>query len=202
MDTQGNHANTQQANKRFWRDYVPIEKMTFVMAIFSFLYSMVTIGLFIISYGELDGLKKDQRPWISVLSQTKLPDKGNNLAVSFFFVTTGKSPAKSVQATFYVEGVKNGESPQLLATNQAGSFTTGILFPNTAPQIAPISYDLLGSQLEDFKEGRIFLTIYGHVSYTDIFHTQHWTNFCGFGAGKEGGYTAQKCTAYNDTDDN
>jgi len=200
MDTP--KTDTGQSKRKFWKDYEPTQKMTFVMTCFSVIYSVTTIALFFLSYAQLGYLTKDQRPWIKTFSQVTVPDKGNALVITVGLITTGKTPAKSVVSQFFVERVKNGESPQLLSTNQAGGFSTGILFPDGTAKLAPIPYDLLSSDLDDYKQGRVFLVVYGHVGYTDIFHTQHWTNFCGFTSGKQGGYTAEKCTAYNNTDDN
>lgn len=200
MDTPQADANNPR--KGFWKGYDPTQKMTFVMTCFTVIYSLTTIALFFLSYTQLGYLTKDQRPWLKILTQVNVPDKGNTLGITVMLITTGKTPAKSIEGHFFVERVKNGESPLLLDTSQKGGFTSGILFPDGTPQMAPFPYDLLGSELEDYKEGRIFLVVYGRVGYTDIFHTRHWTNFCGFTSGKPGGYSAEKCTAYNNTDDN
>ena len=203
MDTVRQETNTQNTKKRFWTDYVPIERMTLVMTIFAVVYSAITGGLYCIAIRQLDGMKKDQRPWIRAISQIVVPKEGHTLNIPIVLVVSGKNPAKSISAKYYIEIVKNGEIPQLSSTNMVGGFTSGILFADGIPQPEnQIPYDLLGSGIDDLKEGRIFIVVYGRIEYEDIFKTQHWTTFCGFASPKGGPYTAKKCSDYNDTDDN
>lgn len=202
MNAVENPAGTQKPKKNFWKDYEPIEKMTFIMASFTVVYSLITCGLYIIANHQIDIVRKDQRPWVKIQTQVQPPpEKGTTLIINSLLGVTGKSPAKSVAADFFVERVKNGEVPQLTSSNKFAGFTTGVIFPDTVSTF-PAPYDLLQSEMEDYKEGRIFLVVYGQVRYTDVFRTDHWTKFCGFISGKTGAFTAQKCTDYNDTDSN
>jgi len=79
--------------------------------------------------------------------------------------------------------------------------STGALFPNV-PAGQPIEYPFSQSDLEDFKQGRAFVVVYGQATYSDFFHVGHWTKFCTFFGAITGGYTAKKCTDYNDIDEN
>jgi hypothetical protein len=202
VDTPQTQTNTNKTKKTFWVDYDSAQKMMFVMTIFTVIYSVTTIFLFVLSYENVNYVSKDQRPWVKVVSRTGIPEKGPRLAIEMSVIATGKNPAKSVSAKFFVERVKTGETPKLSETDPMGAFSTGIMFPDSPPQRMPLAYDLLGSEMDDFNEGRIFLAIYGRVNYRDMFQTEHWTKFCSFSSPKDGLYSAEKCTAYNDTDDN
>jgi hypothetical protein len=41
MDTVRHEANAQNTKKRFWKDWPPMEQMTFILAIFAMVYSVV-----------------------------------------------------------------------------------------------------------------------------------------------------------------
>ncbi len=156
---------------------------------------------------QLDGMKKDQRPWMKVRTQilAPIPKQGTAVTLGVTVANTGKTPAKGVDAKFYIEKVRNGEEPQLSNAAQVASYTTGVLFPNEFNPPSPISYPFLNkSEFEDFKEARLFLVIYGRAGYKDFFGTSHWTDFCEFAGnpGKPAAYSARKCTDYSNTDDN
>jgi len=200
MNTVGQKTEEQKTKKRFWRDYEPIEKMTLVMAIFAVIYSLITFGLLFIAMRQVDSMRKEQRPWAIAGAQIQpMPDKGTPLTILFNIANTGKTPAKSISAEFYIETVKNGEEARLANSVKIFDLTTGILYPGIGPNY-PIQYDLLASQIEDYKAGRLFVVLYGTVVYTDVFKADHWSKFCGFYAGANGGFSAKKCTDYNDTD--
>ena len=214
MDTVGHEAKTQNTKQRFWRDWPPMEKMTLVLAVFAVIYSLVTLGLYSIASRQLDGMRKDQRPWIRIWTQVGvqqtpgtpqglMPDKTTPLAVQLNILNAGKFPAKYVKGEIFIESVKNGGEPQLKRSPSfaLASFTTGIIFPNV-PQQYPRPYTLLQADWEDYKEGGSFLVIYSHTAYKDSFQTEHWADTCEFNSAKPGAYSAENCTDYNNADDN
>jgi hypothetical protein len=207
MDTVRQEAKAQSTKKRFWKDYEPIEKMTLVMAVFAVIYSIITFGLYLIANRQLEGLKKDQRPWVKALggqvniAGNVMPEKTPVLNIPLHILDIGKTPAKNIRADFFIESVKNGNEPLLNKSSVLMQATTGIVFPLDI-QDFPASYSLLQGDWEDWKEGRSFLVIYGHITYKDIYQTEHWTDYCQFSSPKAGGYTAKKCTDYNSADDN
>jgi hypothetical protein len=54
-----------------------MEKITLVMAVFAVIYSGITLGLYLIATRQLDGMKKEQRPWIRISTQTSSPPGPN-----------------------------------------------------------------------------------------------------------------------------
>jgi hypothetical protein len=201
MNSVGNDTNQQQT-KHFWKDYNPTEKMSAVMIIFTIIYSVTTIGLYWTAVGQFDGMKKEQRPWMQVLAAAQA-DEGTTVQITSYANNTGKSPAKSLDIEYYIEEVKNGLEPKLDKASRVGRSTTGVFYPN-GPTQSNFEYDLLKAGSDDFKEARMFLVIYGHITYTDVFRTEHWADFCGFinSPKYKGLVGAKKCTSYNDTDNN
>jgi len=200
MDTHGNQADTQQAKKKFWRDYLPIEKMTFVNVIFVAIYSILTLGLCWIASLQYRALKTDERPWVRLFVEPVQFSSPSFTLLTHAF-NSGKTPAKSFNADFFIEVVKNGEQPKLDGTGQISSISSGVLFPNT-PADSPVSYTFTQSEFQDFKDGRVFFVLYSKLTYSDFFRVKHWTKHCQFFGGKPGNYSAKKCTDYNDIDDN
>lgn len=197
----------QNTKKRFWRDWEPIAKMTFVMALFTVIYSLITAGLYCIANRQLDGMKKDQRPWIRLWSEVSvsgktMPVKTSPITITLHVLNVGKTPAKSFSADIFVEPVKNGTEPRMNKSPRLVNLATGVVFPNV-PTEFPVNYTLLQSEWEDYKEGRAFLIIYSHIVYKDLFQKDHWTDSCEYsGPHPEAFSSAKNCTDYNNTDDN
>jgi hypothetical protein len=65
---------------------------------------------------------------------------------------------------------------------------------------------LIASELDDFKQVKIFFVIYGTIHYADFFGTDHWTKFCNVilpqNPPPKSTMTGQPCTNYADVDSN
>jgi hypothetical protein len=200
MSTPGNQTNTHQTEKKFWRDYNPTEKMAVINIGFVALYSLLTFALCWIAANQYRGMRTDERPWVRIYDDIPTIDS-QSFAVPTHAINSGKTPAKSFEAKYFIEVVRNGQDPKLDETKPIGTNTTGVLFPNL-PIDMPVPYSFTQSEYQDFRDKRAFFVLYVKVTYTDFFRTEHSTKHCQFFGMPPGGYTAKKCTDYNDIDDN
>jgi hypothetical protein len=59
------------------------------------------------------------------------------------------------------------------------------------------------AERDDLIGGKSFVTVYGKLTYHDVFSVQHWSYFCmWFTAGPPRLYTSGGCTKYNKIDSN
>ena len=95
MNGEGNEAETQDAKKHFWKDYEPIEKMSFVLAAFTVVYSVITLGLLVIAKSQVDSIRKDERPWVveAVQSSANTRQKYNCPHCDQYY-ESGKNPSE------------------------------------------------------------------------------------------------------------
>jgi hypothetical protein len=201
MDTQGNQASAHQTKKKFWTEYTATEKMTAINILFVALYSLLTAALVWIASLQYKGLTTDERPWIRLIAENPQINSPS-FTITTHALNSGKTPAKSFSAVFFIEVVKNGEDPRLNEDRApTAQSTTGVAFPNI-PVDTPVSYTFTQSEFQDFKDRRAFFILYAKMTYSDFFRIAHWTKHCQFFAIPPGGYTAKKCTDYNDIDNN
>jgi len=189
------------------------------IAIFSFFLAAAAIYQFIILNRQLDTMRKDQRPWIKVTFNPGVLQPLGPIGGIVHLVNNGKTPARGiVRGDFAVEKVKNGEQPRLDYPVPHTQFTTGMITPNDVPQDIAIERvrssknntveadPLMASELDDFKQVRIFFVVYGTVYYSDFFGTDHWTKFCAVllpsNPPPHSTMSGQSCTNYGDVDSN
>jgi hypothetical protein len=188
-----------------------------LLLLFTAVIAGATIYQFIILGGQLDAMRKDQRPWVKVAFEIGTVTAQSPIIGVAHIVNGGKTPARDLRGEIVIERVKNGEEPTFGYPNPHSEFTTGTLFPNEAPANVPIQRvryinngpatedDILTqTEFEDFRKTRVFFVIYGTVFYKDFFGIGHWTKQCAFFAPVDvpGQFTAQKCTNYSDIDNN
>lgn len=151
-------------------------------------------------------MRTDQRPWMRLtLDFSPMEVAHAVLAGRANILNFGKTPAKRVFSLFYVEKVENGKVPTFKPTKQVAGFSAGTIFPNLPPPQEGFRpyYFLTPEEGKAFGKGTVFFVVFGTVTYEDFFHVKHWTKFCQYEASATGGpYTAEKCTSYNDVDNN
>jgi hypothetical protein len=139
----------------------------------------------------------------------ELPVRVNNI---------GRTPAKNVVASTYVEIVPKRESPNLSESDVLPLYQAevGDLFPGDYADFnvrrtkakgevrkggATEIWFLTDEESKGLKAGETYVAVHGRVAYDDIFHVRHWTNFCfwyPFAAVDD--YKASKCVEYNTED--
>jgi hypothetical protein len=206
--TKEHKSNNKGAPSRWkqFRDWAK-QKSSFTdwcIALFTLVLAVAAIYQFIIMGGQLDEMRKDGRPWISI-SFGYNGDLHANVPISstLTIVNKGKTPARAIKADVAIDVVKNGEEPKLNYPLPHARFTTGLIFPGD-PYSFPIEGDIVTQrEFDDFQNGRLFFVAYTNVSYKDFFGIEHWTRYCTAIVSKAlGTFTGQKCTNYGDVDSN
>jgi hypothetical protein len=221
-------SNPQRSDKKEipmgFRESVKRSSFTdWCIASFTLVLSVVAIYQYVVMGGQLDVMRKDQRPWIKLAFNTLTLKVGSPIGGNLHTTNNGKTPAKKFEGKFAIEKVKNGEQPRLDYGTSWVKFTGGAVFPND-PQVQAVNmtqtvnhpsgpaYEavtLNQVDWDDYTRGNIFFVAYGSISYSDFFRVQHWTKYCTFVGAPESPatvspkqFTAQNCTDYNDVDDN
>jgi hypothetical protein len=175
-------------------------------------------------------MTQDQRPWVSLnlnwpsvkgpkgepLGTLVQVTENEPLSVPVQITNTGKTAARNVHASMFVDVVKTDEEPRLNSSkDRAWKFESGTLFPNTPSGFLAYRQEPNKNALEAFsvltptenqelKNGQAYLSIHGEIKYEDVFRNHHWTKFCFWFpmtlAPKY--YTAQDCAKYNGVDNN
>jgi hypothetical protein len=213
---------TRNQNPSRWtrfKDWIRKDK-TFTdwcIAAFTFVLACAAIYQFVIMGGQLDVMRKDQRPWIKVTFDINTLTAQSPITGTAHIVNGGKTPARDIRGEIVIQRVKNGEQPTFDYPSPNTKFTTGTLFPNESPANVTIKRTrfinkgpsveddiLTKDEFDDLQKTKIFFIVYATISYKDFFETKHWTKQCAFftPANISGDFYAQKCTNYGDIDDN
>jgi hypothetical protein len=175
-------------------------------------------------------MRQDQRAWLSVRPYWP-PGKDAKgevvatvvqltpdapLSVPMRITVSGKTAAKKIFATFFVDVVKATDEPNLDGKNPYWwRFSAGLIQPNDPPndflayrQRAGKGLDTMSklteTELRELQSGDAYLVVYGKMWYRDIFNTLHWAKYCypmplNFTPKY---YNFKDCTDYNSTDNN
>jgi hypothetical protein len=186
------------------------------IAAFTFVLAAASIYQFIIMGGQLDTMRKDQRPWIRVVFSAAPMQALAPIGGTVQLVNNGKTPARGkIRGDFVVAKIKNGEQPGFDYPQPHVIAKMGMISPGDTPQNVTIerkqlaangtdieSYPLTAPEFEDVKQLKIFFIVYGTVHYADFFGTDHWTRFCQYmvPANVSGSVTAEPCAEYSDVD--
>ena len=103
MNAEGHETEAQKSTKRFWRDWQPIEKMTFVMAVFAVIYSLITLGLYCVSRQTMKEMQNTNRPYIFTTPNFSFPEGRptpetiREIPVTIYILNVGVSPANRMK---------------------------------------------------------------------------------------------------------
>ena len=185
--------NAKIPQKRFWRDWEPIEKFTFFIAIFTFIYSIVSIFLYCVSR---ENMIVSQRAYISSGNTTIASALGRKLGqvpesditIDTPFTNIGATPARrvSIQMDVCIRTSCLPEEFSFPHTSLADNETSNLLIgpKNTATQSIKLSKD----DLMAVQRSEKFLFVYGEASYFDIWGSRHKIQMCN----QSNGYTRNK----------
>lgn len=184
---------------------------TCVLAVFA-------MGSFIQLWIQLNDARKvfnvNQRPWVEIHKNGDwFANVGQPIGYPIQVLNSGKSPAKKILALVFIELVTNGSSPRLTDYSPKGgsSEKAGVMFPSgninfmsyRIDDVRGVPQPLSLEEQNGLSQGKTYLVVYGHVQYFDSTGIYHWTQFCDWkGFNEFVTYSAQGCTAYNDTDNN
>jgi hypothetical protein len=173
--------------------------------------------------------RQDQRPWLAltmdwpsvknekgeIVAKVVQVTENQALAVPMQLINSGKTAARQVQANIFVEVVKATEGPHLNGNSPAWHFFAGIIVPNTPsrffayrqlPDKAGLEAmsNLTAAENQELSAGRVYLAVYGEMTYRDVFDVAHWTKFCGWVPLNltPRYYNSKSCSDYNSVDNN
>lgn len=163
----------------------------------------------------------DQRPWMNVVfGQAGLKD-GSPIVMPVRIINSGKTPAYNVQGIVVVNLLSGNDQPDFnygSGIHPKYSINTGIAIPNFPNDLQwailpkyvardkPINPIVATSAIrKGIEDGRLYIAVYGRITYADTFGTDHWINFCSYAhnaVGVSDKATADTCGPYNDVDKN
>jgi hypothetical protein len=178
---EGHRPQTEKPKKRFWRDWEPMEKFTFVIAVFSVIYSIVTFGLYTIAkntlvvsqrafiYAKQANVLNSPHVKTSVIRPPNTP-----IEVDVTFKNSGQTVANKQRAS--INFLLNKEGIPSDFDYPVSSESQPILVP---PQTETHLFTNISEKdLSDVEKGKMLLFVYGDVSYEDVFGTRHKTEYC------------------------
>jgi len=176
---------------------------------------------------QLDVMRKDQRAWIEASGVSAASGTGVTINIMagqpasypIKFINTGKTPARNIDASIFVNILNDAEDPPLANVESlvehngttaygVNKISAGIVFPNRDFGHSVIVLDEHGGpqnaterEVEALRNGTAYVAVYGIVTYDDVFKIHHWTRFCTWVA-LSGSPRALRCTQYNSVDSN
>jgi hypothetical protein len=175
----------------------------------------------LIFWRQLDAMKADQRAWVVVKPKTvpMAAIVNQPLQTVIRLTNTGKTPARNVVASVFVEVVQNGKPINFdYSSTRFGprsQLVTGELFPNDNADMdvirkrpkqgenEPENELVNDSEATQLLSGNAYISIHGMVTYDDVFKISHWKTFCIWQPMRQSSsYTAFECTEHNSEDAN
>lgn len=219
--TNPSHSNRrhEKENSVSFREAVKRSSFTdWCIAAFTLVLTVVAIYQLIVTGGQLDTMRKDQRPWLKIINAT--PDnivltEGQTALGSIQVLNSGKTPAKDVHLEVTMQKLRSDEIPSPDWGRPHVIASTGTVFPNVTSK--PLAFGLGKEEInasgftaitqddvQQFDTGKVYFVVYGKAIYTDFFGTDHWTHFCVYrvNGNIDVSVPARPCTQYNDVDNN
>jgi hypothetical protein len=136
---------------------------------------------------------------------------GTDVDITFPFQikNVGKTVAKNVKAVYEPSVLDVGKEPNFRYSAKSYNHgEIGAQNPGDESGTIPnyvwdgdnrVKYSV--SNMKNFGDAKAYLSIYGKITYSDIFGVKHWTTFCNHRFGVVASVYG-KCAAYNQTDSN
>jgi hypothetical protein len=205
----GNHNDKKEDSTKWWRSS---------HFIFNSIIAISAFASFWVIFFQLMVMRRalivDQRAWISVSVVGWAPIGENMpLGVTLHVTNTGKTPAKRVAQQIVIEKIDSQNSPTFAYDRPHVASVAGIMVPNTPRDIAAVMLTkekpaildpplMTKADIDEINSGKVYLAVFGKFSYWDIHDVIHWVSFCFWHSPTSGNYSAKKCAAYNDIDNN
>lgn len=164
---------------------------------------------------QLTAMHIDQRAWLTVTQKGgATPVPGSPLSSSISIANTGKTPATEVTGDFYVELVRNGDTPHFEANVMHTQMLGGAIVPGPGVDAVvtrlrrkigregPENDPMTDVEKSDLDGGKTWVAVHGSVAYDDVFRKRHFVKFCFWWGPNPAGYRASGCTQYNNVDHN
>ena len=150
----------------------------------AFICALAVLGYF--QYKTMDSqlnvAQNDERAWIRVKPTTNEQSQfieGQKFAYSLTLSNIGKTPARNIHVNALMNMVPANQQVDLrCADSRCASDSTfyGIFFPNeTSPFPMEKFHGETAGHIDAWNNGTAYFAVHGIVTYTDVFHTDHWT---------------------------
>lgn len=119
--------------------------------------------------------KLDQRPWVllSDIITTRIFTNSTSATIQISFKNIGRTPAFNVQTVVYLKQDTNAIPETDIMPNPP--VNGGIYAPGQGGSVQPVNVPT--RMVNEFQKQKAFY-IFGRVQYSDIFTSNHWTQFC------------------------
>ncbi|WP_128911360.1 hypothetical protein [Granulicella sibirica] len=187
-------------------------RLEFWAIFFAIGYAMITFAQWL---DAGDNFQVDERALIKLVATENTTadiDTSRPMSQSISMENVGKTVAKDIRGSIVIERRTISESPSLNYEQPGTGVTFGILYPGKPATFPAFWQKLSGggtqvttitqSDLDAFKEGKIYFAIFGEIIYRDVFGVEHWSRFWSFLGGANQSYPTQNCTNYSNVDDN
>jgi hypothetical protein len=218
----GTGSDAEQKDKRpmGFREFAKSKHFTDIcLTIFTCALAGVAVFQAVITNNQLTVMRNDQRAWLEVKPQDGMVIHvvyGQLVKYPIQLANVGKTPARNIHMETFVEIPNASQEARLECVDMGGScphrgLRAGIIFPNThldfmAFRIEDNTQPLVVTQPEAdaWENGRAYASVYGIVSYDDIFNHHHWTKFCYWTPPDNKGqiFQVKNCGEYNNVDNN
>lgn len=155
-----------------------------------------------------EATRLEQRAWVGV-KHLRLLDElkaGRVIIAQADYTNTGHTPALDTNAHIGTHMSHISEEPvdignisqaRMKPTRQKKPF---VVFPNQLFSSGPVRFDFTPTKLdiENIMTSKMLLYVFGELSYTDVFHRTHITEFCGQFSPASG--TLNTCDQHNHAD--
>lgn len=117
------------------------------IAAFTLVLTVVAIYQVVVTNGQLDTMRKDQRPWIKVNDPTSGITIATNATVlgTLKLVNSGKTPAKTMEIEVVAQKLDKDEDPVLDYSPGHITAATGTLYPNEPTPLETALFGIINS---------------------------------------------------------
>jgi hypothetical protein len=167
----------------------------------------------------------DERPWIRAITPLAPSPIGFRAGeiIQFHVIVRalGKTPAEGIHGKLTAEIVREGE-PVTLTYGPSIEMQSGIMFPTQEVPVSIGVYSAVADKRRDvvaesrpitkaeadlLRSGKAEVVIYGEFTFSDVFGTNHWYQFCVPQSTRQERTlkdwdAKQSCAKYNGTDNN
>ena len=178
IDAPNHRPETKNPKKKFWRDWEPIEKFTFVIAISTVIYTVVSVFLYLTA---AQTLKVSQRAFVyaedPVLGGIHKPlvETGQPAWFGINILNSGETPARKTRFEANLCAASGTVGPDFNWAPFPSDDTPSLIAPKRGNQIG---LEMPEPALLSVEAGKLHLLVYGTITYQDVFKEAHRTDFC------------------------
>ena len=188
------------------------------LSAFTLALAVVAIYQFVVTNSQLDVMRNDERAWLKLEGQPGEVKYTSGQPVSYPIQITniGKTAAIDVEIKIFTNILDASEPVPLERVTGAkvnspypfNDFTTGVIFPDSTIKQTAVrpekggGYDVgTAQEMTALQGGKSYLSIYGIVTYADVFKVHHWVRFCEWKYFGTGPTTTKTCSSFNELGD-